>query len=516
MQRWNKVRLVTKLWVAMGLMVAMMVLIILATAWQSRQSRAEYGAANEALMVQVKRAHQWANLVDVNATRAHAVVVAVDPGVAKAFKDDIADTNARIDVLQQAAQAAATQADDQAWVERLAALRSAVQDLSSQVALIKVTRPGDMPAFLDTQYRPAVKALQAAHHAYVDHQDGAVAALAERFEAQGRRLMLLSAGSLAALVAGILIGAAWLIGSIQRPLLHANQLAARIAGGDLSGQVDETRGDEFGELMRSLAGMNRSLADMVAQVRRSTDSIETASAEIASGNNDLAQRTEQASGNLAASASSMHALSDAVRVSADRSLQAQALSTEACAAAQRGGEVVGRVVRTMGDIDVSSQKIAAITAVIDGIAFQTNILALNAAVEAARAGEQGRGFAVVAAEVRQLAGRSAAAAKEIKALIGTSVANVATGTGFVAEAGDAMQEIVQAVQRLANVMADIGAATVEQRDGIADVSAAVTQLDQMTQQNAALVEESAAAAEQLRDQAAHLAQTVALFKLNET
>jgi methyl-accepting chemotaxis protein len=170
----------------------------------------------------------------------------------------------------------------------------------------------------------------------------------------------------------------------------------------------------------------------------------------------------------------------------------------------------------MGDIDVSSQKIAAITAVIDGIAFQTNILALNAAVEAARAGEQGRGFAVVAAEVRQLAGRSAAAAKEIKTLIGTSVTNVATGSGFVAEAGDAMQDIVQAVQRLANVMADIGAATVEQRDGIADVSAAVTRLDQMTQQNAALVEESAAAAEQLRDQAVHLAQTVALFKLNET
>ena len=252
---------------------------------------------------------------------------------------------------------------------------------------------------------------------------------------------------------------------------------------------------------------------MVAQVRSSTDNIAVASAEIAMGNNDLAQRTEQTSSNLQATASSMDHLTITVQQSADNARQAASLAASASDVAQRGGQVVDQVVSTMQQIDASSKKISDIISVIDGIAFQTNILALNAAVEAARAGEQGRGFAVVASEVRSLAGRSAEAAKEIKGLIGTSVEKVESGTKLVTEAGTTMQEIVQSVRRVTDVIGEITAAATEQSEGIAGVNQAIGNLDQMTQQNAALVEESAAAAESLRDQAAQLAHAVAVFKV---
>ncbi|WP_138514974.1 methyl-accepting chemotaxis protein [Rhodoferax bucti] len=510
----NRMRLATKLWTAMVVMVLSLGFIIALTALQSRKSREAYGALNAKLVTQIKQSNQWAALEDVNATRAYAVVVSIDPGVAKAFKDEIAASNTQIDEFQKLIESGDPTEQDRQQIAKIAGLRKTLQDLTSQTALLKVTKPGEMPAFVETQYRPAVVALQKAHDEFVVMQDTASEKAREEFEAEGRKLILLSTSALVLVICGILVGAAFLIRSIKRPLVQANQLAARIAEGDLTTVVDESRSDEFGDLMRSLAAMNRALSVMVSQVRHSTDSIATASSEIATGNNDLAHRTEETSSNLASTASSMDSLTHAVRLSSDNARQAGTLAASASQVAQRGGEVVMQVVSTMQQIDASSKKIADIISVIDGIAFQTNILALNAAVEAARAGEQGRGFAVVASEVRSLAGRSAEAAKEIKALIGTSVDKVESGTQLVTNAGATMQEIVQSVRRVVDVINEITAASSEQSSGIADVNHAISNLDQMTQQNAALVEESAAAAESLRDQAAQLAQAVSVFKVD--
>jgi methyl-accepting chemotaxis protein len=306
----------------------------------------------------------------------------------------------------------------------------------------------------------------------------------------------------------------WLLQkSITEPLTQAAELAEHIAEGDLSQDAQVRGSDETAALLRSIQTMQTSLRKVVGQVRDSAESIEVASAEVATGNQDLSARTEQAASNLQSTASSMHDLTGTVTQSADAARQANQLASSAAEVAQRGGSVVSQVVATMEDINNSSKKIADIISVIDGIAFQTNILALNAAVEAARAGEQGRGFAVVASEVRSLAGRSADAAKEIKALIGASVDKVETGSKLVSDAGNTMNEIVASVQRVTDIIGEITAAASEQSEGIAGVNASVNQLDQMTQQNAALVEESTAAAESLKDQAAMLTRVVSTFRL---
>ncbi|MDO8250736.1 MAG: methyl-accepting chemotaxis protein [Rhodoferax sp.] len=303
--------------------------------------------------------------------------------------------------------------------------------------------------------------------------------------------------------------------SICRPIDQAEQVAKAIAQGDLSDhQIDTSGSDEAARLLRSLADMQQSLSRLVGQVRQSTDSLSTASAEIASGNQDLSVRTEQTASNLQRAASSMDQLTSTVRQTADASRQANQLASSAGEVAARGGNVVSQVISTMNDINTSSKKIIDIISVIDGIAFQTNILALNAAVEAARAGEQGRGFAVVASEVRSLAGRSAEAAKEIKSLIGASVERIETGSRLVTDAGQTMTDIVSSVQRVSDIIGEITAAAAEQSHGIDEVNTSVVQLDQMTQQNAALVEQSAAAAESLREQAERLAQVVGTFKLS--
>ena len=300
--------------------------------------------------------------------------------------------------------------------------------------------------------------------------------------------------------------------SITGPLGRAVTLARTVAAGDLTGEIQIESSDETGQLLQALKEMNDSLLSIVGEVRSGTDTIATASTQIANGNLDLSSRTEQQASALEETASAMEELTSTVKQNADNALQANQLAISASDTANKGGQVVAAVVQTMAGINDSSKKIVDIISVIDGIAFQTNILALNAAVEAARAGEQGRGFAVVATEVRNLAQRSAAAAKEIKTLIHDSVDKVGSGTKQVEEAGTAMQAIVQSIQSVADVIGEISSASQEQTSGIEQINEAVMQMDQVTQKNAALVEEAAAAAGSLQEQASYLAAVVSVFK----
>jgi methyl-accepting chemotaxis protein len=310
------------------------------------------------------------------------------------------------------------------------------------------------------------------------------------------------------------VGVAWWVArSLLASVAHANATATRLAAGDLSFDVHRHGDDEVGDLLASLGRAVTGFRSALQRVQQSSDSIHTASGEVASGNSDLSSRTEQQASSLQQTAASMEELTSTVQTSAANAREANLLAGSATEVAVRGGAVVGEVVNTMEQIQASSQRIAEIIGVIDGIAFQTNILALNAAVEAARAGDQGRGFAVVASEVRSLAQRSAQAAREIKSLIGASVERVDTGSRLVGDAGKTMGDIVSQVRRVSTLIGEIAAAADEQSAGIGQVNQAVTQLDQMTQQNAALVEQGAAAAESLKDQARNLTQAVSAFKL---
>ena len=357
------------------------------------------------------------------------------------------------------------------------------------------------------------KAMNATLGSVIEHVSERTAATARELEATGRTTSAVLA------VIGLLavLGALAFSWFAQRRIVSqigmAADAAGRVAAGRLDVAVGSTEHDEIGDLMRALGSMVEQLRRSIQTVQNATDSIGTASSEIAIGNQDLSSRTEQTASSLQETASSMEQLTGAVKQSADSARQANQLASSAAEVAARGGVVVSQVVATMNDINTSSKKIADIIGVIDGIAFQTNILALNAAVEAARAGEQGRGFAVVAGEVRSLAQRSAEAAKEIKGLIGASVEKVQGGSRLVADAGKTMSEIVTSVQRVSDIIGEITAASAEQSEGIGQINGSVTQLDQMTQQNAALVEQSAAAAQSLKEQAGRLSQVVGTFRL---
>jgi methyl-accepting chemotaxis protein len=346
-----------------------------------------------------------------------------------------------------------------------------------------------------------------------DRQNAQAIAEADRTYSEARTLM----GLITVLAIAVSSLLAWFITrGITGPINAAVKVARTVADGDLTSRVDVTTTDETGQLLQALKEMNSSLVKIVGDVRTGTDSMASASSQIASGNLDLSSRTEEQASSLEETASSMEEMTSTVKQNADNARQANQLAASASEVALRGGSVVAQVVDTMSSINESSKKIVDIIGVIDGIAFQTNILALNAAVEAARAGEQGRGFAVVASEVRNLAQRSAAAAKEIKGLIGDSVEKVDLGAKLVEQAGTTMDEIVESVKRVTDIMSEITCASQEQTSGIEQINQAISQMDQVTQQNAALVEEAAAAAESLQEQAGALAQVVSVFKLDVT
>ncbi|MFM9434977.1 methyl-accepting chemotaxis protein [Janthinobacterium sp. CG_23.3] len=371
---------------------------------------------------------------------------------------------------------------------------------------------------LRNELRPVQKRWWESLRALVALEDkmSADAALAAERTYTGARALMLGFGLLALLTS--VLAALWVSRSLLRQLGgepdYAAEIAGRIAGGDLAVQISTARGDQS-SLLFAMRAMRDSLAHIVGQVHGGTAAIATASRQIASGNMDLSARTEQQASSLEETASSMEQLTSTVKQNVDSARQANALALSASDVAVKGGAVVGQVVQTMGSINASAKKIVDIIGVIDGIAFQTNILALNAAVEAARAGEQGRGFAVVASEVRNLAQRSAAAAKEIKTLISDSVEKVEVGNRLVEQAGATMDEVVSSVRRVTDIMGEIMAASQEQVAGIEQINQAITQMDGVTQQNAALVEQAAAAAESLQDQAGALAQLVSVFQLDE-
>ncbi len=406
--------------------------------------------------------------------------------------------------------------EDKRYIEAAIAARDAYLPARDKLmALAQAGQIDEAKAFLPQQFMPVQIKYFIALDAMFDYQGGLMDAAGEAAaHDSGSARTIINSLAVAALLLAAAV-ALLVTRSITRPLVNAVTVARRVADGDLSTHVEVKSKDETGELMAALQLMNDNLRAIVGRVRSGTDTINHASGEIASGNMDLSSRTEQQAGSLEETASAMEELTSTVRQNADNARQANQLAASASDVAIEGGAVVGQVVETMASINASSKKIVDIIGVIDGIAFQTNILALNAAVEAARAGEQGRGFAVVASEVRSLAQRSATAAKEIKALIDDSVDKVDTGSRLVEQAGSTMTEVVASVKRVTDIVGEISSASQEQSTGLEEINRAITLMDESTQQNAALVEEAAAAAQAMQEQAAQLMEAVSVFKLGQ-
>jgi methyl-accepting chemotaxis protein len=511
----NNLNIGKRLAIGFALTLAMAVLIAVVGI-----ARVNSGAASTAQVLAEPLAKErliseWNMQVFGAVRRTAAIVKSSDAALGPFFKEDAAQTGKRSAELLKQIEPLIVAGDEKALFDRITEQRKAYS--SARDEAVKAKAGGDQELavrILDERFTPTAKAYQESMQQLVAMQATQIAATARTIgeHAKGSETLI---GTLA--LFSVLLGAlaSWsLTRGIVRPIREAVQLAETVASGDLTRRIDASSRDETGALLRALRHMNDSLVQIVTEVRGGTDTIAGASGEIAAGNLDLSSRTEQQAASLEETAASMEQLTGTVRQNADNARQANQLAITASNVAIEGGSVVGQVITTMGSINESSRKIVDIIGVIDGIAFQTNILALNAAVEAARAGEQGRGFAVVASEVRNLAQRSAAAAKEIKVLIGDSVDKVDLGAKLVDQAGATMEQVVESIRRVTDIMAEITHATQEQTGGIEQVNQAIGLMDEATQQNAALVEESAAAASSMQEQAAKLAQVVGVFKLD--
>ncbi|MBT0570892.1 HAMP domain-containing protein [Curvibacter sp. CHRR-16] len=506
-----------KLWLLvislLGVMLLLSTVLIQYRAYIDEKTTEQINAAERRIGVAMK----WHGLTELGVERAIIGAIVTDEDVSKRLLEARKAASAMVTDIQKQINEEAMLAQDKEQLDRIGEARKVVLELVGQAQQLRSA--GDIDSakkLVDSKLRPAADTYLAQQDKYIDMQKERLVALG--VSKQEQLNIALGIGSVVALlvIATGLYLSSRIVGSVVQPLDEAVALAQAIAKGDLSMRIQvNQRQDELGRLLQALSMMSDRLRQLVSDVRAGVGSISTASSEIALGNQDLSQRTEQTASSLQETSSRMEQLTNSVTQAADTANQANQLASSAATAATHGGQVVDQVVDSMQKITDSSRKISDIISVIDGIAFQTNILALNAAVEAARAGEQGRGFAVVATEVRSLAGRSADAAKEIKSLITASVESVEAGSGLVEEAGRSMGEIVSSVRRVSDLVAEISSSAMEQREGIAKVSSATNQLDQMTQQNAALVEQSAAAASSLRDQAQRLNEVVSVFKVGD-
>ena len=508
----NDIKVGSRLAIAFGLVLLITALMAGIGVWRLQElvqtTRALALEDNEKLQLAVR----WRQTIDLNWVRTRAAILDADTSRIPMWQADM-DKTSEITTASRKRMIELEQTDvGKELIANIDAAREAYRTPRANV--LKARMAGeDMSAALDRDLKPLAEAYVASILKLEQRQQALYdAALKEAEEkaANGRTILILG-GMLATLLGA---AAAFVLSrSITVPLQQAAEGARLIADGDLTRSIRADGRDEAAQLLHALQGMQEGLARVVSNVRGNAEGVAMASAEIAQGNNDLSARTEQQASALEETAASMEQLSSTVRQNADNAQQANQLAMSASAVAVQGGDVVAQVVDTMRDINDSSRKIADIIGVIDGIAFQTNILALNAAVEAARAGEQGRGFAAVAGEVRNLAQRSGEAAKEIRGLITASVERVEQGTTLVDRAGETMTEVVNSIRRVTDIMGEISAASNEQSSGVAQVGEAVTQMDQATQQNAALVEESAAAASSLKARAEQMVQAVAVFRL---
>jgi methyl-accepting chemotaxis protein len=457
---------------------------------------------------------EWQGSVSTNAARTVAILRSDDLKLGERLADEMKATTATLDGLQQRIESMSMSANARGSLEAVATARAEYLAARDQALKLKGERSADAANFLESQFSPALANYELAMSTFIgDFSVRAVRDITLANEESERAIAWL--GACVGLFFALAVVLVWLmVRSITMPVRDAMRVAEALARGDLSQRIEPRGEDEIGVLMRSLATASQQLALLVRGIQESAATIHGGAQEISHGNGQLSSRTEAQATSLEETASSMEELTATVRQNADNAGQANQLVQGASAVAQRGGEVVGRVVSTMEQISQSSQRIAEITGIINGIAFQTNILALNAAVEAARAGDQGRGFAVVASEVRGLAQRSAEAAKEIKALIDDATAKVSDGSTLAAEAGKTMEEVVASVRKVAGITGEISAASREQASGIQQVGQAVAQMDEVTQQNAALVEEVSAASASLREQADALAHAVAAFQID--